>query len=97
MSNTTLNLLGFQLFTVETNGCILIAFIDYFQSREMAQSLSGRILFGIGGKNSQGKIHNSEPEPGAALLKYCLTFLIRGNIGNTVEPDRPKCQVEVVA
>ena len=44
-----------------------IAFVDYFHSWQIAQSLYGRIFFEICGKVDQyfeRKIHASEPEPG---------------------------------
>ena len=71
-------------------GCILIAFIDHFQSREMAQSLSGRILFGISGKNSEGKIHKSEPEPRSGIVKILSNFLHQGKYWKYSRTRPPK-------
>ena len=47
-TNTNLNRLGFGMLT-RWNSYVLIAFVEW---RQITQSLSGQILFGIGGKRS---------------------------------------------
>jgi len=50
-TTATLNHLGFWMVTL-WNSYVLIAFIDLeFQSRQIAQSLAGEMLFGICGKD----------------------------------------------
>ena len=68
LTNMTLNCLGFGMLT-RGNSYVLIAFVDlYFQSQQIAQSLSSQILFGIGGKRSMCECVNQ----GTANCNYCV-------------------------
>ena len=56
--------LGFGMLSVETAVFYYICWFSSSRDSLKRSVLFGRILFGIGGRVSKGKIHKSEPEPG---------------------------------